>query len=208
MSFIKAIFSDDKGENVIFNGMSFTKYLQENNEINKYVYHSDDVNITAIGDGIFQGSDTLVSINVPNSVETIGESAFKDCANLTNVSLSFNKNFTVLKRELFKGCSNLRKFKTPIYVQTIEDECFADCVKLDTIIMSQNVTSISANAFNGCAVLKNNIAPYIGRICSDSQGGGYVNSYFLPMGNANGFYLNGLITTTNYQEWYEIYGYL
>lgn len=164
--------------------------------------------MTSLGNDFFQGDNTIFSVKIPNSIETIGESAFKDCSNLTYVLLPFNKNFIVLKRELFKGCTSLKEIKVPVYIQTIEDECFVNCSNFETIIISQNVTSISANAFDGCSVIKNSVEPYIGRLYSDSKEGGYVNSYFLPMGNANGFYLNGMITTTNYQEWYETYGFL
>ena len=205
MSFIEIYFLDDKGPQYILNGMTFSK--QPSQIPNKYLYFSDASEMKSIENGFFQGCDAF-SIKIPNSIESIGELAFKDCTSLTHASLSFNKNLTVLKRELFKGCANLKEITVPVYVQTIEDECFANCSNLDTIIISQNVTSISANAFDGCAIMKNNVEPYVGRVCSDSQEGGYVNSFFLPMGNANGFYLNGLITNSNYQEWYEFYGYL
>jgi hypothetical protein len=206
MSFIEITFLNDKGPEYVLNGMTFAQQPSQVPE--QYLYFLDASEIKTIENGFFQGDNTIFSIQIPNIIETIGEMAFKDCANLTNVSLSFNKNFTVLKRELFKGCTSLKEIKVPVYVQTIEDECFANCSNLETIIISQNVISISANAFDGCAAIKNSVEPHVGRVCSDSQSGGYVNSYFLPIGNANGFYLNGLITNSNYQEWYEIYGYL
>lgn len=205
MPFIEITFLNDKGPEYVLNGMLFTQQPSQVPE--QYLYFSDASEIKTIENGFFQGSDAF-SIKIPNIIETIGELAFKDCTNLTHASLSFNKNFTVLKRELFKGCSNLKEIKVPVYVQTIEDECFANCSNLKTIIISQNATSISANAFDGCTIMKNSVEPHAGRVCSDSQEGGYVNSYFLPIGNANGFYLIGLITNSNYQEWYEIYGYL
>jgi len=206
MPFIEVVFLNDKGPEYVLNGMLFTQQPSQVPE--QYLYFLDASEMKTIENSFFQGDNTIFSIQMPNIIETIGELAFKDCTNLTNVSLSFNKNFTVLKRELFKGCTSLKEIKVPVYVQTIEDECFANCSNLNTIIISQNVTSISENAFDGCAAIKNDVEPHVGRVCSDSQNGGYVNSYFLPIGNANGFYLNGLITNSNYQEWYEIYGYL
>lgn len=63
--------------------------------------------------------------NVPNGVEIIPNSAFKNCLELTEVII-------------------------PESVHTIEDEAFSGCVNLKKIIVPESVSSVANNAFEGC----------------------------------------------------------
>ena len=112
MPLIEIVFLDDKGSQIVLNGISFARQLSP--IPTEYLYFSEGSTIKTIDNNFFQGCDTAFSIKILNGIESIGESAFKDCANLTFVSLPFNKNFTVLKRELFKGCTSLKEIKVPV----------------------------------------------------------------------------------------------
>ena len=63
--------------------------------------------------------------NVPDGVEIIPNSAFKNCLELTEVII-------------------------PESVHTIEDEAFSGCVNLKKIIVPGSVSSVANNAFEGC----------------------------------------------------------
>lgn len=45
--------------------------------------------VTEIGEGAFSSCNSLISVNIPNSVTTIRNSAFSSCSNLTSI-IHFN----------------------------------------------------------------------------------------------------------------------
>ena len=67
-------------------------------------------------------------IDIPSSVQKIGDSAFDYCKKLK--SLTF-----------------------PLSVDTIEDYTFHDCIGLTSFILNDNVTSVGSHAFAGCSGL-------------------------------------------------------
>ena len=61
-------------------------------------------NVTEIGYDAFNGSG-FTSINIPKSMATIGEEAFKDCSNL--ISIIIPESVAVIEAYAFKECDNL-----------------------------------------------------------------------------------------------------
>ncbi len=64
--------------------------------------------VTSIGISAFSGRSCLTSITIPNSVTSIGDYAFYNCTSLTSVSIPNSVNEIGL--EAFYGCSNLKDF--------------------------------------------------------------------------------------------------
>ena len=69
------------------------------------LYNSND--LTRIGANCFYLCYNLTSITIPNTVETINESAFRNCSGLTEVILP--ASLTAVGRRMFQDCSNLEK---------------------------------------------------------------------------------------------------
>ena len=73
-------------------------------------------------------STGLSTINIPNSVTTIGQYAFAGCNGLTSVSI-------------------------PNSVATLDDYTFFNCYSLTSITIPNSVTHIGYRAFSGCSGL-------------------------------------------------------
>ncbi len=72
----------------------------------------------------------LTSITIPNSVTSIGNSAFYECSKLTSITLP--NNLTSIGRWVFRN-SGLITIKLPTSITTIGVEPFTGCKSLTTI---------------------------------------------------------------------------
>lgn len=94
----------------------------------------------------------LVSINVPNTVKTIGAYAFGTCESL--VSISLPNTLTKIPKRLFQFDTKLRSVQIPASVTSIDECAFIHCSSLESIEIPKNVLSIGNGAFRGCNGLK------------------------------------------------------
>ncbi|MDA9072540.1 leucine-rich repeat domain-containing protein [bacterium] len=101
--------------------------------------------ITYLPDSFFEtGGDpkVTVTINIPDSVTTLGISCFVD----TNPIISGGINVNTLGNSCFAIC---RITELPVFpkVTSYPDFCFAECLKLVNIIIPDNITDIGNNCF-------------------------------------------------------------
>lgn len=120
--------------------------------------------VTSIGASAFHGA-SLTSISISESVTSIGMNAFDGCSKLVNVNLP--KNLTSIENSTFYGCSSLESVSIPESVTSIGMAVFWECSSLSSIIIPEGVTSIGPCAFYGCSNLKSVSIPksltYIGK---------------------------------------------
>lgn len=90
-------------------------------------------------------------ISLGNSVTTIGESAFQNCDNLTEISLP--NSITTIGKSAFSDCDNLTKISLPNSVTTIGQFAFSDCDNLTEISLGKSVAEIGSGALKGCSNL-------------------------------------------------------
>ncbi len=107
--------------------------------------------VTSIGHSAFSGCNSLTGISIPGSVTSIEDWAFADCSSLTGISIP--GSVTVIGYGVFSGCSSLTEVSIPGSVTSIEEEAFSGCSSLTGISIPGSVTSIGDSAFSGCSSL-------------------------------------------------------
>jgi surface antigen bspA-like len=96
-------------------------------------------------------------MDIPDSVESIGESAFKGCTALTSVNLP--NSLASIEKSTFEGCSALASVVIPHAVTSIGENAFKSCSALQSIIIPSQVASVGQGAFSECGGLKKTLYP-------------------------------------------------
>ena len=105
--------------------------------------------ITSIENGSFYYCG-LTTLQLPNSVKTIGESAF---TGNEFYSIEFPEGLVEIGVNSFCDCDGLKRVIIPNSVTTIAREAFDVCEELEVVSIGNGVTSIGDDAFNGCGKL-------------------------------------------------------
>ena len=113
--------------------------------------------VTSIGNSAFYLCKSLQSITIPNSVTSIGDEAFKSCESLQSVTIP--NSVTSIGDEAFSWCVSLQSVTIPNSVTSIGDEAFSWCVSLQSVTIPNSVTSIGDQAFSGCKSLQSVTIP-------------------------------------------------
>lgn len=113
--------------------------------------------VTSIGNTAFYKCKSLKSVTIPSSVTSIGESAFGGCKNLSKVTIE--KGVTSIGASAFHGCEGLTSVTIPNSVMSIEEGAFSGCENLTNVTIPDSVTSIGNTAFYHCKSLQSVTIP-------------------------------------------------
>ena len=113
--------------------------------------------VTGIGNNAFKDCTNLTCITIPNSVTSIGNSAFSHCSGLTSVTIP--NSVTSIGNAAFSGCSGLTSVTIGNGVTSIGNSAFYNCSSLTSITIGNGVTSIGDDAFEYCSSLTSIIIP-------------------------------------------------
>ena len=107
--------------------------------------------VTSIGSYAFDMCTSLTSITIPNSVKSIGSYAFGMCTSLTSITIP--NSVTSIGWHAFEYCSDLTSVTIGNSVTSIGDYAFKNCSGLTSIEIPNSVTSIGWHAFEYCSGL-------------------------------------------------------
>lgn len=103
------------------------------------------------------GKITIPSTVYEYRVTSIGEQAFYECKNISEVVIS--EGVTVISKSAFYGCSGLTSVSIPNSVTTIEEHAFQNCSGLISIALPNSMLSIGGAAFYACQSLVTILLP-------------------------------------------------
>ncbi len=163
--YAKQVITDEKDRNIIKEG----EYIFYNDNGSYYLmgYTGKDNDIRLPDDingnpykmfeRVFHNCTDLKSIEIPNGITEIPNSAFNNCISLDSIIIP--DSVTTIGAGAFLNCSSLKNVIIPDSVTAIEGSAFSYCSSLKNIIIPDSVTTIGAYAFSNCSSLKNIIIP-------------------------------------------------
>lgn len=92
------------------------------------------------------------SVTIPQSVTSIGDSAFSFCIALTEVTIP--QSVTFIGDHAFGCCYGMHSFTIKDATTSIGEYAFFDCQNLETLSLGENITTIGDDAFRDCYLLK------------------------------------------------------
>ena len=107
--------------------------------------------VTKIGNRAFENSSELISVTIPNSVNSFGKAVFSGCYKLTSVNIP--SNVTRIENAMFCWCRSLSSFTIPANITSIGKYAFAYCSGMTSIYIPETVTEIETGAFQSCSDL-------------------------------------------------------
>ena len=109
--------------------------------------------IETLEQSCFEGCRGITAINIPDSVTEMGENVFMNCSGLYEVTLPVNKKYTEIGKYIFKGTSSLHTVNMSPYITKIDEEAFCNS-GLESLDLPDDITFIGYKAFFGCKQLK------------------------------------------------------
>ncbi len=113
-------------------------------------YEGIEYSVKGIGTMAFKDCKDLTSVTIPNSVASIGYYAFAGCKSLT--SLTIPDNVGDIGRYAFAECTGLTTFILPKNLIILDSDVFSECSGLTSVTIPYGVREINA-AFDQCSRL-------------------------------------------------------
>lgn len=109
----------------------------------------DLTGVRIICEEAFHGCSAITTIEIPDSVEEIGDGAFRGTG-IIEITIPDHVRIGGI---LFEGCTKLQKVTLPSTLTSITSHTFSGCTSLSTIEIPESVTEIGSSAFSDCTGL-------------------------------------------------------
>lgn len=125
---------------------------------------------------VHTASNTLIAgcknTVIPNTIKTIGSSAFNECETLTSISIP--ESVTEIDDYAFGSCTGLTEVTIPNSVISIGKSAFSKCTGLTSITLPNSISSLGNSIFENCKSLRSITIPEsvteIGEACFYNSG--------------------------------------
>ena len=107
--------------------------------------------VKTIGKNAFNGNKTITKIELPKSVQSIGDYAFIYCGSMEEIKLS--EGLEEIGREAFEYCSGIKKAEIPDSVKEIGTEAFYSCGSLEEVVLGKGLEKVGGETFRYCEKL-------------------------------------------------------
>lgn len=124
--------------------------FKENKSITAFAELRFFTGLEEIGQSDFKYCDNLREVSLPNSLKVIGQSAFYR-SGLESIDIPYG--VTRIEGFAFRYCRTLKNVTIPNSVTYIGEDALESCDNLVSIIIPASVTSLSSDALSGCASL-------------------------------------------------------
>ncbi len=133
----------------------FENVFYQNEKIEKIILPNT---LTTIGASAFEDCTALTTIEIPASVETIREKAFYNCTSLQTVTFEKGSKLKSIESSAFSHCTSLTMIEIPASVETIKNFAFYSCTSLQTVTFEKGsklktIDGIEGYAFSRCWAL-------------------------------------------------------
>lgn len=108
--------------------------------------------VERIGRSAFRNCDNAESVRLPKKLRELESRTFEGCTKLTSVTL--NKKLTSIDDATFRDCISLKKVTLPSSLEQLGDAAFENCYKLATVKLDKKLRKIGERAFHKCYKLK------------------------------------------------------
>ncbi len=107
--------------------------------------------VTGIGEYAFENCTNLTDISIPDTMIRIGQCAFHECNSLTGIMIPYG--VTEIEAASFAGCSSMTNISIPNSVTSIARDALSGCSSLTSITLPDSLTTIGYGAFWNCTGL-------------------------------------------------------
>lgn len=114
------------------------------------VYKNKTLTITSVRSKAFSKYKNLQSISFPNTVLSIGTSAFEEDELLVDVVLP--DSLLEIRYATFRGCKSLKTIRIPEKVVYLSDNVFEDCSGLISVTLNDSLRTIGDRSFYGTSI--------------------------------------------------------
>lgn len=115
-------------------------------------FNGQTYSVETIDESTFNECKDLTSLTIPNSVIQIGAYMCSQCTALQSVV--FGNGLKSIARYAFSGCSAIQEITLSSNIETISENAFEYCTNLSSVHLDDNLVTIGTSAFEMCKNLK------------------------------------------------------